>query len=937
MSTDYLNSAYLNRTPTGFGTYTGFWIVNSGNAPVNYELSISNTEFISEPTESQAVDNTLYNTIFISDGINNFDGVNNNLNTVLNSNESGLFYIFHNPFSTFKPANESTGLETAVISIYSNSNFDSSDNVAVINVTGQRVLDFEVPDKVSKFYGFQNYNSEDGYNLQFNWSCISGYSYITGFRLDLSNDSDFSTYTAYYAPVTSNTLDYLPDYGNYSGFLGKSFSLKIGSLSFSQNYYSRITSINGTGGTGAFTYPTGFFNNVPIVLDKLTYSGLHPSPGANLIYTPQVLDLEYKTDFTQNFDLANFLVQNNNGSYDFSYYSGANIKISPSQQEFGVIQSSDPSDGAIKFIPEKAFTFNTGEGGVFKLNIEFENMRVYGAGGAGVQFNADGGLVDAQDGGPVFKFDNLNYTDAAGGFRKFEYHIKKDVDSLFYVGLGGGDGFQATNTTDVLNQSVVEGESVKILDSVNLRTSDIVSVSYQIQAEQQYGGQDVIINGLGVKGAEGNVVGVLDDTKLYPDLFLGFKQRRGFLSNNIIFRFSSDDIAEEAGTTTNFWRSQAGTIKAPFSLLNSTYNSLEVRQAYGKKFYELLPNSDFKISSQAQIQTGAGRPSYTILVFALAKENLDTNENSTYVNMFANSGRIHKFINISSSDASSEPLNFLRNGNTNLYKSTFCGTPLACSTYYDVVRQVFHLKNYSDYWVNSNVGYSNRTYILNPSASSHYADDLDLEIISNNSVNPLIFGTKTSFRSYNIQNLRNFDSPATAVDFEIDDGSGTTNFKMFSLFFVQMHSEIAPRIIQTANAADNAVHVPVQEFISSSKDFLTSTTIINGLQTSSGDVAIDKRQIPYAANCFLHLANPTNESLNKTRLFLFDYLYGTESTVEKRDLVSKNIIENLASNLSPILLKSSSNLKIAGMYGDQKRSVEFPSVLAHQYLNIFSS
>jgi len=43
MSTDYYKGIELNETPTGFGMYTGLAITNSGNFPIQYSLSISDT------------------------------------------------------------------------------------------------------------------------------------------------------------------------------------------------------------------------------------------------------------------------------------------------------------------------------------------------------------------------------------------------------------------------------------------------------------------------------------------------------------------------------------------------------------------------------------------------------------------------------------------------------------------------------------------------------------------------------------------------------------------------------------------------------------------------------------------------------------------------------------------------------------------------------
>ena len=942
MSTDYYNSLYLNKTPTGFGGYTGVKVVNSGNFPITYTASISNTTFVTSPVAGDAVDGLLYDTLYVSKDSKYFDINTNSVDLFLNPAETGFFYLMHRPFSTFTAGNESTGIETAVLSIYSNSILGDSDEAITIDVTGQRVITFETPNNVGRFYGLKDYDADNGYNIKFNWLCIDGYSYITGFRLDLSNYSNFSSYQAYYLPVVRNNQIFLPNYGDYSGFFGESFSFQIGNLSLSSDYYSRIAAIN-EGGIGGFTYATGFWETAPNYFDDATYSGLHPNPGENLNYTKQILELEYKTDYTTDFDLADFIVSAN-GSYDFSAYSGITVKFSPLTRDFGVLAATTNEFGAINLTPKQALRFNVGDGNVFAMQLEFENMKVLSAGGFGVQFNSDGSVSNAGDGGPIFNFDNLNYTDSTDTLRKFNYYIQKDVDSIFYAGLGGGAGLAITDTSDISDLELVPGREINLLDSLNLRTSDILSTAFVIEGDE---------TPQGLAGFDGATVGRPAGGNFYPDVYLGFKPRNSNFSNNIYFRFTSEDITDSAGTATDSWASRDGIINS-FSL-SSTSNILVVREAYGKKFYELLSSgteNENKISSASVELPVSSRPSYTILVFALAKNDLNNNDKlNTYKAMLGNAGKIHSFVHVDGGsyfeDASSVyPVNF-KEVNSNFY-STFCGSTLNYPTILDQIQYetsagrtaTYTLVNYADLWRELNPNstlYDQNTTSFNEGEYYSWGVGARRGIYTSNIDSPVTISRRYSFKNFNICDLGNITSPDVAVDFVLDEGGSSVDLKAFSLFFVQVHGTVNSRNVQELFL--NQSNLREQSIELTNRYFLKNETFINGLKTSETEMAVNLDSLPVngRADYYLHLNNSTTESTNKTRLFLFDYIYGEESTASKRDSVSKNIVEYLAYSLSPILLKSATDFKIAGVENSVNTSLGFPSPLSHPYLNLYSN
>ena len=458
MSTDYYKGIELNETPTGFGMYTGLAITNSGNFPIQYSLSISDTIL------TGIDDGDKKNTLFLTENISSFDGTNSVLYKTINPSESGIFYILHKPFIV-----AAEGYETATVSIESNSSAGDSDDLIVIDITGQRITGCPIPDKFAKFYAVQNYNSEDGFNLNFNFTPLSGNAFITGIGLDLALDSSFSSLvgsaTNYFAVVDNGGRESLPLYGGYPGLIGKEFSFSVANISINQDYYARVFPINCTGGTGAYTYPTGFVRNNFPILSNEAYSGFLNSPGSNLSFVPGILYIDYQIDDRGPLDLLQIIKDNNDGSDNLLFYSGVNIKFSPIEKRIGFIRGNAEHAPLYLIKPQNGIEFSTGVGGIFRLELEFENINVVGLGGVG----ATEGKT-AEKGGPVFNFDNLNYSSVAGGEvdKVFNYYIYKDVDSNFAAGIGGGNGWLITDQADNSTKYIIEGNTVEYIDFINL-------------------------------------------------------------------------------------------------------------------------------------------------------------------------------------------------------------------------------------------------------------------------------------------------------------------------------------------------------------------------------------------------------------------------------------------------------------------------------------
>ena len=431
----YNYGVLLNSTPTGFGTYTGMAITNSGNFPVGYTVSISDTTFDSSVNTSVAANGLVYNTLFISDDADIFDTAVQSHQQTIKVSDSGVFYIFHRPFYTFA-SGQATGIETATITINSISSAGDTDAAISVLVTGQRATGHSIPSTLGNFYAIKG-----GDNLEFHWESINANNYFTGFRLQLSTNTSFSSLVSIpdYSVNTlngANTENYLPVFGNYSGFLGEEYELTVGGLSYGQDYYARVCAINVTGGTGAFIYCTGY-NSSNFEYDGTTYSGLHPSPGANLRYDATGLYLNYYSDYEQDFDLYAFIKKRNNNSDNFLRYSGVNVKLFPKtdKNEYAFYQASSTSKGALIFEPptipsdtNTVFIYSTGVGGIFRVEIETENVRLYGYHGS----NATSATESPGNGGPIVKFSNYTYS----GW-PVQYYMYKDVDSLYYAGAAG--------------------------------------------------------------------------------------------------------------------------------------------------------------------------------------------------------------------------------------------------------------------------------------------------------------------------------------------------------------------------------------------------------------------------------------------------------------------------------------------------------------------
>jgi hypothetical protein len=462
----------LNTTPTGFGGYTGIVLTNSGNYPIKYTLSMSDTTFeVGTVSTATALNADLYNTIFVATDLDNVSTDVSSYSQIVNTSDSGVFYVVNKPFSTFKNlASRSTGLEYATLNIKSESSFGDLGDDINIYITGQRITGCPIPERFGKFYAIKGYNRDDGVNLDCHFSSINNLDYFTGYNIDLATDVSFASVVSSVSKIISANDDPdLPIYGKYHGLSGYEYSNKFTNLNFSTNYYARVQAVNATGGTGAYSYATGFIDK-NFVIDDITYSGLHPAPGDNLKVLPTGLYLTYRSDSETDFDIYNFLINSNEGSVDFRYYTGVNIKFYPkTENTVASFIASDISKGAVNFVynTKAPILFNANPSdNVFRLELEFENVSLFGKGGYGAS-----PTTSATVGGPIFNLDNVLDTSNPSAIKKIQYYIYKDLDSKFYAGPGGGQSVVITDKNKV--SITLDGPQVNNLTHKDFKTPNL--------------------------------------------------------------------------------------------------------------------------------------------------------------------------------------------------------------------------------------------------------------------------------------------------------------------------------------------------------------------------------------------------------------------------------------------------------------------------------
>ena len=940
MSTDYYKELTLNELPTGFGLYTGVQVINKSFQGVTYDAKLSSTDLGLTETQINNDITFLEDTIYLSSEKTPQGNLSEG-QISLDPAETGYFYILHKAFNNFKPtATATAGNETAKLTIESTSHLGDSDLDIEIFITGKRVVDLDVdPKRVKNFIAEKSY-ANSLYSLDFSWTCEEPNSYVTGFRLHLASNSDFSTPifdSPYEIPVGTNSSNLQPLYGSYVGLSGMEFSKKIdfnpAQASAQPAMYAKLVPVSpfdDEGATDPITYTygieDGFSSND---FNQEVVDGSFAQPGSDLKFVPGHLILEKDVyGGIEDFDLMQFLYESNNNSYDFSFYSGVTVRFFDSSNNQGFIKASTADKRAITFNYRDYFYYsvNSDDNNTFRLNLEFDNVKVLGANGEGATVNRmmpshssdqqnDISTTPPQDGGDLFEFDNFDTSNL-----KFHYYILKDTKSIFYSGRGGTRVRKITNSERV--RTYINGSKLRFDD---FNSKKFITDADFSESESNDDGTDVAI------GNKSSIGGLnFSSTTKFPNIYLGFKDRSIFDERNFLFRFTTKDITANAGTTTNQWSPVVDKALLNTNTILKTSDSanvLTVREAYGKKFYELAragtkENSDNQIKAirTSSLTTGETEdktkmgPAYaanldkqhfTILVFALATEHA-----SNLFKMFDRDGAsdVHKFItNTTYNFPYSNPPIGIQEPNSRIYNFSLNNDGKILS--------IFTGSSLND--VQYRVDPNNLSFqASNPPFLA--TDPSEQSIKAWSSSGGVEFANADPALAKQILLAKNLSSTVSNPgNFSVTNGSeSATNYGSFCMFFVKMLST-------KTNVAG----------IGPSSSFVVERTIINNQETSlNGWYFTDKFFENKNKRIQLHNGSYNNDV--NTRLFLFDYMYGIADTVTERNDKCDEIIEYLSDYYQPLLLKSQSDLLIGQHSGGQNTSINFGLPLGHPYLNI---
>ena len=620
-------------------------------------------------------------------------------------------------------------------------------------------------------------------------------------------------------------------------------------------------------------------------------------------------------------DLTDILYESNGDSYDFTHYSGVVINFIPSIEGNEMISNKkDVAAIRLKKPEGESFSYNVNSSNKFNLVLNFDDVFVAGYNGRGADENVRG-----ENGSAIFDFDNLNY-----GNKVFDYYINKDKDSVFYAGLGGEQSFKADNgqATDVTEGKSLPHDSLSDLDSVN---RELVDSRIKIQAA----------------GSDGKLI--KESPSSFPNLYLGFSQKDASSSipnSKLLFRFQTENMGGTAGDAVTSWSSSSGVGK-PLSFKNTADNntSLTVREAYGRKFYELKgavgQGKAIKAVTAGNSNPSFGvdangvdlRPNYTILVFALARKNLiNNNYDETITDMLSKCGAIHKFVDetrwgIGSSDLSEgfwgqqnapfDPnelvYNFYRENKNTATKSSFVGSSLNSPAFVQPGSNA-QLYNKEEAQVNERLffNYSNQQKL-----------DSKKWLPTINTANNRAVANHINYKNLNLAKTLSLGSSSQVFSVSGDD------LQAFELFFVKMHSTLVES---------------KPEFVDLKNDFvqgLQNETFINDRRIFDHTLALQKDKT--AKKMLIQLNNNDSNAGDdtRTRLYLFDYLYGAAETVDERDSDSESIMQYLSSYYAPLIVKSSSAKLVArnsgssGPAGNDQLAFDLP--LSHNYLDLYSS
>jgi len=463
-------------------------------------------------------------------------------------------------------------------------------------------------------------------------------------------------------------------------------------------------------------------------------------------------------------------------------------------------------------------------------------------------------------------------------------------------------GTTATNSNGLTNSQTTNNTAVTVVE--NPSASQTTNGGQVISTNLQ--GSTYVSNGPANDGGGINnqSTKITSDDK-FPNIYLNIRENT-FSNNSLFFKLDTDSLSSvSAGTPSNTWTDSSGV--SNLILTGTTANSLQCVSAYGLKFYKLLANKSIANASYAMSPTTY--PTYTIFAFALA------NTSGSLSDLFSgntSTNSVHKFVK-----------------NDYLPNNKFINFGMSATN--DVARFSFNASTLND-----------PTYLLNINPRSQ----LEFSALSpNNSNNSVTFFDKKTFAAwlnlnstiycnakyedcklFNLYDLRtSLSATNTPVSVAVYDGSTTSSYTAFSLFFVEMYTYMDGTIGNT-NQYVGSQNYPFYN--------LKYETLINGVPAFSANMAYDQKvTLPSSANYNISLSN-NHYSTGGSRadMFLFDYLQGGGRTVTEMKNNSKKAIESLAFKYRNLLLKSTTDLQIT----NSTSSLAFAPDLSHPFTNFYA-
>lgn len=397
----YVNTTgkHIGECLTGFGTNYKVYIYNSGNSDVEYDIDILNNDDI----------------FFVSDD-----------SFVINNGSSKSFDIIYKPDIV-----GSTSEDETEITILGQSVEDGSvdpNGVITLNITGSRIIS-NTAGSVRKFTALKKYDKLNGPNYDFRWLPPTGTGnlknyYFTGYKLEISQEQDFDPLVYQKEIIIPRNSNDKPRFATYYGFPESEIIHNVSKKDFPTialdvSYYARLFTYS-TDNSGISIYATG----IDSINDQLSEEVINGNSGTKVDLKIKKKPFNFYIDPGNyiNFDLSKELIEANNNSNDFIFYSGINIYF-PENSSF---TTSDYKNYAVDFNNVILANF-TGDTPETYINLYIpRNCIINGNHGKGGDVSNVAGLENVSAGPIILNSTATLYADPKSG-----YSLPEDGGNVF--------------------------------------------------------------------------------------------------------------------------------------------------------------------------------------------------------------------------------------------------------------------------------------------------------------------------------------------------------------------------------------------------------------------------------------------------------------------------------------------------------------------------